>query len=280
LKADNDDVRPLTLEVLKNSFFDIEIPNFEKWNPDTGRKRHWIKVDVHWMNDPKMRKLPPAGVTLWVLLLGLRGRSATHLQNLDLTSVQRLWDFRGTSVGPLLLKLAESKLCRIAIMSSRREENRIEKKRSYKSEGAPKEEPKQPELGLQKTAPLVVPKGPTPASEMQFLIGTYVKSWKQRYNAANARPDVGGKSQGILRRCLGQYSAQQLALMLQVFCQIDDKWFNTKKHDLGTFEQNLNKVALCMEKGRSEPGVKTWEDIVDEKNKGVGDGTEVVQRAD
>lgn len=290
--------QPTTVDELKKLIFDIEIPNFKKWNPDINAKRQWLKLDIHWMNDPKVRKVPASGVTLWLLLLSFRGRSESHLVDLDLTSVGLLWNFQGTSVGLLLLKLAELQLCRIVPKRYRVEKNRSSREDPYRGTKKTKapdfDQTSTPQVAeitqvskppitppTTKPALRVAPKVATPKnrSEMQVLIGTYVKAWRERYKATNARPDLGGKSQGILRRALQQYRWDQLALMLQVYCQVDDKWFNTKKHDLATFEQNLNKIALCMEKGRSEPGVRTWEDIVDE-TKGENDEKGALQQTD
>lgn len=265
----------ITLELLRNSVFDLEIPNFEKWNPDNGRPRRWFKLDVHFYADPKIRGLPVSAVGLLVLLLGFRARSEGHLRDLTLTSLGLHANFQGTSVGLLLLKLLKLKLCRITAMSPRLEENRLDQNRIEEKSGKPvtKSKLKNPEIPLSRDST----KSPKPASPsvalatapcdknpVGYLIGVYVEAWRLRYQSAE-RPGVGGKEQGILKRLLGVCSVDKLAMLLQAYCQIDDKWFNTKHHDLATFEQNLNRVILSLEKGRSNPTERTWEDIVKEQ---------------
>lgn len=110
------------------------------------------------------------------------------------------------------------------------------------------------------------PLGGASGKQASFLIAVYVKAWQARWGT-KARPDLGSKSQGVLKRCIkgGDRTIEQLALMLQAYCQMDDKWFVTKTHDLITFEANLSKIALALDKGRSNPTERTWQDILAEE---------------
>ena len=51
---------------------------------------------------------------------------------------------------------------------------------------------------------------------------------------------------------------------------MSDPWFEKRVHDLSTFDQNLNKIVLALDKGRDNPTEKTWEDIVDEMDRKNG----------
>ena len=62
---------------------------------------------------------------------------------------------------------------------------------------------------------------------------------------------LGGKARGILLRLVRDHKPEHLADLLQVYCQMRDPWFETKKHDLVTFEGNYNKVALAFTSGSS-----------------------------
>jgi hypothetical protein len=86
------------------------------------------------------------------------------------------------------------------------------------------------------------------------LIATYIDSWQARYGT-DARPDVGGRMQGVLRRIATTWVEQKAMQLIQVYCQMDDPWFIQKRHDLVTFEGNLNKVSLALDKGHELTGV-------------------------
>ena len=62
------------LELKPNDIFYFSIPNWEKYQgtDDAKRKRQWIRLDLHWDNDPLMRTLNPGGHLLWLALLGHR----------------------------------------------------------------------------------------------------------------------------------------------------------------------------------------------------------------
>jgi hypothetical protein len=95
-----------------------------------------------------------------------------------------------------------------------------------------------------------------------FLIGTYVQAWQRRYST-KARPDVGGKSQGILKRILAQCPVQTVANLLQVYCQMKDPWFEKQRHNLVTFEAQFNAVALALDHGE-EKGTYDWAKVFKE----------------
>lgn len=98
---------------------------------------------------------------------------------------------------------------------------------------------------------------PSPSSQ---FIGAYVLAYRKRYGE-KARPDIGGKVQGGIKRLLGGMPLERACEMIQVFLQMDDQWFLTKAHDFGTFEQNLTKVGLALDTGKSG-GMAEWERTV------------------
>lgn len=103
-----------------------------------------------------------------------------------------------------------------------------------------------------------------PTNAVQFLIATYIEAWQARYKT-KARPEV-KKCIGIFKSMLTQRKAQEIAQLLQVYCQMDDKWFLTKHHDVATFHENIGKVAVALDKGHERSnGEKHWTDIAKER---------------
>lgn len=95
------------IKLLKGEF-DLDIPNFKKWNPDTRHRRTWFALSVDWYNDPKIRKLTDFQRALWLALVTFRACSAGPLRSVGVGYVNSRAGFRGgpaTSRG--LLKLWE-----------------------------------------------------------------------------------------------------------------------------------------------------------------------------
>lgn len=80
------------------------------------------------------------------------------------------------------------------------------------------------------------------------IIGTYIKAFQARYGE-KTRPSVSGKVIGQLKNLLKTHTEERLTLMVQVYCQMEDSWFLKKHHDITTFLENLNKIAVALDTG-------------------------------
>lgn len=81
-------------------------------------------------------------------------------------------------------------------------------------------------------------------TDVSRFIGAYVKSYQGRYGP-NTRPEIDGKAAGIAKSLVASLGCDRASELIQVYLQLDDKWFKTKSYDLGTFKENLNKIALA-----------------------------------
>jgi len=88
---------------------------------------------------------------------------------------------------------------------------------------------------------LSLPAAGDPGQTMRELIIHYISRYKERYGP-KARPDVGPKMIGVLQRISKGYNQRQVSALLTTYLKLDDKWFQTKYHDLATFEQSLHRV--------------------------------------
>lgn len=100
----------MTPEEILRGEFDIEIPNFKKWNPETHSHRVWFALRVDWWRDPKIIRLSPLERCLWIQLIGLRATSDGPIANLTTTSLGPMMNLRGTSLVPGLIKLLKLQL--------------------------------------------------------------------------------------------------------------------------------------------------------------------------
>jgi hypothetical protein len=90
-----------------------------------------------------------------------------------------------------------------------------------------------------------------------FFIATYVKAYQKRYGE-KCRPDLGGKAQGVIKTLLKDTPIQRACELIQVYLQIDNKWFITKAHDIVTFKENLNVIGNALDKGTDSVGGTDW----------------------
>jgi len=82
-----------------------------------------------------------------------------------------------------------------------------------------------------------------------FFIATYVKAYQKRY--PEARPDLTGKIQGKVKTYVGEVPIERACEMIRMYCEMNDPWFLTKCHDFGTFIENLSKVGVALDGGRT-----------------------------
>lgn len=81
------------------------------------------------------------------------------------------------------------------------------------------------------------------------LIAFYVVKYQEKYGP-KARPDTGGKAQGVLIRILKTYNVGQVKRLIEVYLQLDDEWFKKQYHDLVTLEMKLQRVLHAATTGR------------------------------
>lgn len=104
-----------------------------------------------------------------------------------------------------------------------------------------------------------------PAVEgVNVLIAEYVKAYQKRYGS-KTRPDVSGKVQGEMGRLLQDLPLDRIVELIQVYLQMDDRWFLTKAHDFTTFVGNINKISLALDTGQNpDSKITNWDEVFKE----------------
>lgn len=108
---------------------------------------------------------------------------------------------------------------------------------------------------------------------LQLLIGTYIEHWQKRYTT-KARPQV-TKCIGVFKAMLEERRSDEIMQLLQVYCQMSNPWFVTKRHDIASFAENINSVVIARDKGYepSNPtSEKSWMEMAKEKETKGDDG--------
>lgn len=108
-------------------------------------------------------------------------------------------------------------------------------------------------------------------SPVGYFIYEYRKAFQKRYGE-KASPDLRGKTQGQIKRFLKEVPLERAVALIQVYLQIDDKWFITKSHDFTTFDCNLSKIGVALDQGFSDSNKLKdyWADfLAEEKTKKI-----------
>lgn len=88
----------------------LEIINFEKFNPRVDRKKHsWFRLENDFMNDEKLFKLSPIEKFVWVSLLAFRSKKTEQIFDLDLEYLAEQLKIKETIISSAIQKLAISK---------------------------------------------------------------------------------------------------------------------------------------------------------------------------
>lgn len=93
--------------------FDLDIPNFKKWNPDTRHRRSWFALSVDWFRDPKVIRLSLSDRALFIQLLATRASSVGHLSGITVSSLRQQQGIRGASVYHSILNMLNLKLIEV-----------------------------------------------------------------------------------------------------------------------------------------------------------------------
>lgn len=105
--------------------------------------------------------------------------------------------------------------------------------------------------------------------EVHALIKAYIDAFRSRYGM-KARPDVGGRVQGLMKTLLRDHPVARLTALIQAYCQMEDAWFKTKCHDFVSFYENLGKVQTALLNGTGRAEDKSYWDKVFGGSNGEG----------
>lgn len=107
----------LTLAEITNGVFDIEIPNFKKWNPDTRGKRQWFALSTSFYSDKKILQLSMWERSWWVHLLAKYAATRSDLVGTTCQLLSKSVGSTGQGPAKSLLKLSKLGLIHLRLVS-------------------------------------------------------------------------------------------------------------------------------------------------------------------
>jgi len=239
---------------------ELEVLNWQKMQHSNGNRTYdWFKFSSKMMLDVEIKSLTPQEFKVWIFLLCLCAEFRSSHLKVTVKSLASHCEVYSKWVRSAITRLEQFQIVRK--ISGTTEQNRIEENRYLKGEKsqAPASLPAPIE---DKKLPSVTPSVP------QKLIGIYVSCFQKKYGKG-ARPDLGGKSQGCLKRLVKDYGENKMAVILSAYLEMDDDWFKKRCHDLVTLEQCVHKVVLAISTRNKNPSMKQKgiEEILEERER-------------
>lgn len=112
----------------------------------------------------------------------------------------------------------------------------------------------------------------TNVSGINILVRTYIDAWRIAHGVTS-KPQVGKKEIGIFQRMAKERPIEELVQLIQIYTQMKNTFFFQRKHDVATFEAQLNNVIVARDKGYEVEKEKSWMDLVAEEEQKNGQAT-------
>lgn len=144
----------------------------------------------------------------------------------------------------------------------RTESNDAEPSVSFSGSGSQNEEPK----GATGVAALtLIPAGDLGTSskslakaeqalKANLFVAAYVKAYQTRFPGGRPEDLNDGKVRGQMLGWLKDYPLERACELIQVYFQMDTKWFGAKGYDFLTFRNNLNTIGQALDSGQDPAG--------------------------
>jgi hypothetical protein len=93
------------------------------------------------------------------------------------------------------------------------------------------------------------------SAKAQAFVAAYVKAYQTRFPASRPEDLNDGKVRGQIMAWIKDYPLERACALIQVYFQIEEKWFGTKGYDFLTFRNNLNKLGQALDSGQDPNGI-------------------------
>ena len=231
----------LSVEKILKGEFDIEIPNFKKWNPDTRAHRKWFALSVDWNTDPKVIRLGMGERAWWVCLLTEYAKSPSRVQGVTTTGLNRV--VGAFNLGPTrsLLKLAKSGLIILKRSALHTYKTDITDKTDRQHEP------------LQKVVAAPVKK--VPLEEKKELVKNegstvwilYCDSYRRRYGVEPVRNRMANIH---CKQLVGKLGAEEAPQVAAFYISHNDSFYLKMGHPLGLLVSQAEKLRTEWKTGK------------------------------
>lgn len=244
---------------MNSDVYTITLPKFFKHNPKSKKSFTHFMISTSFFNDDKIARCTPGMVALYVYLMSVCADYASGTIKVSARSVPTPLKV-GVRFAEVLNRLEELQLLtieKIDSLNNRIEEKRIEEKRREEVGGS--------KMNGVKLAKVEIAAPSEPPPKTNRVIARYCELWKERYGG---EPPISGRVAGQFKTFVKDHGEAKALSFVEGFLEMPDKWFVTKRHDVGTMLANLNAIAQYLATGKvySQKEINTLDANVGTKN--------------
>lgn len=92
------------------------------------------------------------------------------------------------------------------------------------------------------------------AAKANSFVGAYVKAYQTRFPGSRPEDLHDPKVRGQIMALAKDYPIERLCELIQVYFQLEAKWFGTKGYDFMTFRNNLQVIGQALDSGTDPSG--------------------------
>lgn len=92
------------------------------------------------------------------------------------------------------------------------------------------------------------------AAKANSFVGAYVKAYQSRFPGSRPEDLHDPKVRGQIMALAKDYPIERLCELIQVYFQLEAKWFGTKGYDFMTFRNNLQVIGQALDSGTDPSG--------------------------
>lgn len=210
----------------------IEVINWEKYNPRTDSKKPtWFRVDNDLATGPGFFGLDCEQKWLWIFILSLISQQNGEAILWNTAYCQQLTGIKPKKQDETIEIFEKFVRLRVSRKVTQRDSHATNERTNERDETNETNE-----------------RGEPCGANAGAFLSVYCSLWKKRYGT---NPIVRGKEAGIAKRLAGDLGTEKASRLIEAYLSMSDQWFLQKRHDLGTFEANLNAVVQFLETGQS-----------------------------
>ncbi len=243
----------------------ITIKNWGKYQPRKDYKKPtWFALNNRILEDSDFFSFEPEEFKVWIYLLCQASQHSCGKIRLNLEHAKRICNLSEKIVRSTLAKLLKiNVICTDSVRDLygiRTPHNITEHNNTIQGEACT-------ENGGSKStrkSKNLQPANAAAHEGVNEVVGLYCKLWKERYQD---NPVIRGKTAGQLRSLVKDVGKNKALLLIEAYLRMPDQWFVTKRHDISTFEANLNSVTHFLATGKivTRLALKSLEEKVDEE---------------
>lgn len=220
-------------------FIEIEVVNWELYNPRTDRKKHsWFRLENSIATESKFFGLSAAQKFVAICLFAEVSKHSGSA-----TQINVAWLADQLKIDPSEIVEAVRHLVKSGVLRLPNGESWLP---AVTDRHTTYERTNDTYVTNETNVATKTKKVPSEPTKANAFVRMYCDAFKTRWGD---NPQILGKDAGIAKRLAKDLSEDRFAYLLDAYFQMPDAWLVKTKHPLGAFETKLNEIVIFAEQG-------------------------------